>query len=112
MPELPPDNQISDNQAESPEKIDLGKLGFEELKELHQEILELAKITFKRTEKGFTNINGDGIKVGEDRGKYKLTALSQNLREFHSYIVGSPQNVLHKGANNKDEMIQAMENYD
>ncbi len=100
----------SENDAEMRmEKPPFEAFTFDELQEAHREVTELAKKTFKQTENGFKNIEGDGIYVRETAKGCKLSEISHELKKVHEFIVVEASNsVLAQGAPDKATMMQAI----
>ena len=93
---------IPENQNENSEEINLEKLNFEEL----QQAMELAKRSFKETENGFQNVNGNIISIKEMGDGFKIYDLSDSLTDFHRYILHESNGKLEKSFNDKEELIQ------
>lgn len=99
---------LSENRYENLEKMDPKNLSFEELEKLSKEVTELAKSSFKETENGFININGDGLIVIETSGIFKIGSVSSGLADFHRYILHGPNKILEKGCDSKEEIMLAI----
>ena len=61
---------IPENENKSSETIKLEELDFKSLKNLSEEVKKLAETSFKEINNSFLNINGDGISVREENGKF------------------------------------------
>lgn len=50
-------------------------------------------------------MNENGITIGEEKGKYKIFGLSDNLKDFHFYVLVKSKK-LQEGFDNKEELMQ------
>ncbi len=87
-------------------EVDLENLSFEELQEVAKKTAELARRSFRETGNRFQNINGDKIMIGEENGKYKVFGISDNLKDFHYYILLTANIKMQEGFNSKEELMQ------
>ena len=99
---------LLDNQIEKQKKIEPDKLNFEELGLHTKEVSELAKNTFKKSNNGFKNINGSTVVIKKSDGIFKIFGISDDLHDFHRYILHGPDKTLNKGHEDKKVMMQAL----
>ena len=95
---------LTENQSESPEKINLEKLNFKELQQLSGEVVKLAETTFEETENRFKNVNGKEILIKKMYDKYVIAGIDNRLTDFHGYL--DYNNALREGFTNKEELMQ------
>ncbi|MDD4333486.1 MAG: hypothetical protein PHT51_05255 [Patescibacteria group bacterium] len=95
-----------ENNPYSPENLE--KLGFEELQNTFKITSELAKTTFKRVENGFANANGDGIYIKEGAGGWKISEISNTLKDSHRLVATGDNKILQTGSTDKEELMKAI----
>ena len=88
--------------VENNKEDNIQNFSFEELREA----VELSKTTFRETEKGFENIDGDVIIVKKFKNEYEIFDISNSLADFHHYILHESDKNLQKGFKDREELIQ------
>lgn len=93
-------------QPANPEKMDIKGLNFEDLTRLSEEVTALAKTSFRQTETGFANVNGDGIYILERNGSYRIGSISDRLPDFHRLVLHGQ---LNKSWPDREKLMQALQ---
>ncbi|MCK5475260.1 MAG: hypothetical protein KAI71_01585 [Candidatus Pacebacteria bacterium] len=82
MYESIPGNENKNSETIKPEELD-----FESLKDFAEEIKKLAETSFKETDDSFENINGYGIFVKKENGKWRIASISDVLKDFQKSLL-------------------------
>jgi hypothetical protein len=88
---------------ENKQEINPDKLSFDELRGA----VESAKNTFRKTENGYENVNGDVVTVRERNGVYIIYRISDNLSDIH--IKATTDANLTKACANKEDMMEKLQ---
>ncbi len=88
--------------------MDLNRLGFEELKRVRDDVLAMAPNTFRETEDGFENLQGDSVRIRFIDGLFRVRGDFSTHTPIQFFITTHSESVVLRGSTSREEMMTAI----